>query len=335
MELGDRPILGITMGDPAGIGPEIIVKALSIKKIYEVCRPLVIGDASVLGHIQKVARTTLEVRPVGGVNEALFIVGTIDVLDFHNIDLEKLSMGKPQAMAGKASYEYVEKAVELAAKGVLSGIVTAPISKEALHMAGYHYPGHTEILAEQTKTKEYAMAFVAGQLKVILVTTHVSLREACDLVTKERILATIRLANDFMQKLGTKTPRIAVAGLNPHAGENGLFGHEDDEEIRPAVDAAIGLGLNVAGPLPADTVFFRARDGEFDIVVAMYHDQGCIPIKLLGFNIGVNVTVGLPIIRTSVDHGTAFRRAGLGLGTGDPSSFIEAVKLASKLASRS
>jgi 4-hydroxythreonine-4-phosphate dehydrogenase len=335
MKTDSRPIIGITMGDAAGIGPEIIVKALSLEEIYEICRPIVIGDASVLDNIQKIARTTLEVRPVRQANKALFAMGTVDILDLHKIDRGKLKMGEPQAMAGEASYSYIEKATHLAISGALHGIVTAPISKEALHMAGHHYAGHTEILASQTKTREYAMAFVAGTLRVILVTVHVSLREACDLVTRKRVLATIRLGNDLMQRLGKRTPRIAVAGLNPHAGENRLFGNEDDEEIKPAISDARSLGLSVEGPLPADTVFFRAKNGEFDIVVAQYHDQGCIPIKLLGFNLGVNLTVGLPIIRTSVDHGTAFRRAGLGLGTGDPSSLIEAIKLASQLASRS
>ena len=320
------------MGDAAGIGPEIIDKALSLEEIYRICRPMVIGDAKVLDDARKVARTSLKIRPVKRVADASFLHGVVDVLDLNNIRLEDLKMGQPQAMAGKASYEYVAKAIELALKGEIHGIATAPISKEALNMAGYDYPGHTEILAELTGTEEYAMMFVAGPLKVILATIHVSLREACDLIKEESLLTIIKLAHQTMQRFGIGEPRIAVAGLNPHAGEGGLFGREDIEEIKPAVDSARGLGLNAVGPLPADTLFHRAKQGEFDIVVAMYHDQGCIPIKLLGFDIGVNITVGLPIIRTSVDHGTAYGRAGLRLGTGSPSSLIMAIKLASKLA---
>jgi len=330
--MNNRPIIGITMGDAAGVGPEIIDKALSLKEIYQICRPLVIGDAKVLDDAQKVAKTTLKIRSIAHVTEAVFLYGVADVLDAHNIRLEALKMGQPQAMAGKASYEYVAKAVELALKGEIHGIATAPINKEALNMAGYHYPGHTEILAELTGTREYAMMFVAGPLKVILATCHVSLRKACDMIKKESLIASIKLAYQTMQRFGIEEPKIAVAGLNPHAGEGGLFGHEDIEEIKPAVELARRLGFNVWGPLPADTLFYRAKEGEFDIVVAMYHDQGCIPVKLLGFDTAVNITVGLPIIRTSVDHGTAYRRASLRLGTGNPGSLIEAIKLASKLA---
>jgi 4-hydroxythreonine-4-phosphate dehydrogenase len=198
-------------------------------------------------------------------------------------------------------------------------------------MAGYNYQGHTEILADMTGSKYFAMMFVAGTLRVILVTIHVSLREAIDLIKKNRVLATIKLAHDSMRKFGMTDPRIVVAGLNPHAGEAGMFGSEDTEEIAPAVEAAKDLGIDVVGPLPADTIFYRASKGQFDIVVAMYHDQGCIPIKLLGFEVGVNITVGLPIVRTSPDHGTAYGRAGRRLGTGDPSSLLEAIRIASKL----
>lgn len=327
----DKPVIGITMGDAAGVGPEIIDKAFTSTEVHQICRPIVIGDANVLNNAQKSAHTNLKIHSLKHLAEALFQPRVIDVYDMHNIELKKLKMGQPQAIAGKASYEYVAKAVELALKGEIDGIATAPISKEALKMAGIKYPGHTEMLAELTGTRDYAMMFVAGSLRVILATIHVSLREACDLIKKESLITTIRLANEMMQEFGIKKARIAVAGLNPHAGEGGLFGHEDIDEIKPAVDSARSIGLNVVGPLPADTLFHRAKEGEFDIVVAMYHDQGCIPIKLLGFDIGVNITVGLPIIRTSVDHGTAYGRAGLMLGTGNPSSLIEAIKLASQL----
>jgi len=330
-----KPIIGITMGDAAGIGPEIINKALSLEEIYGVCRPVVIGDAKVLDDSQKVAHTSLEVRPVESVLDATFIHGVMDVLDLDNIMLDELKMGIPQAMAGKASYEYIAKAVELALKGEIQGITTAPISKEALNLAGFDYPGHTKLLAELTGTEKYGMMFVAGPLKVVLATIHVSLREACDMIKKERLITIIELAHRAMQNFGITKPKIAVAGLNPHASEGGIFGSEEREEIKPAVDLAASLGYDVVGPLPADTLFHRAKEGEFDIVVAMYHDQGCIPIKLLGFHIGVNVTIGLPIIRTSVDHGTAYGRAGRRLGTGNPSSLIMAIKLASKLSGSS
>jgi 4-hydroxythreonine-4-phosphate dehydrogenase len=332
MSLNHRPIIGITMGDAAGIGPEIVLKALSKHEIHKICRPVVIGDAKVLDRTQEVAGTSLEIRSIRHVDNSLFICGVVDVFDLSNIVSKKLKMGKPQAMAGRASYEYIIKAIDLALKREIHAISTAPISKEALGMAGYDYPGHTEILAERTRTEEFAMAFVAQSLRVILVTTHVPLRKACDLINKVSVFKTIKLANLLMQKLAVKQPRIGVAGLNPHAGEGGLFGYEDIEEIRPAVMLARKQGFNAMGPLPADTLFHRARKGEFDIVVAMYHDQGCIPIKLFGFSIGVNVTVGLPIVRTSVDHGTAYRRAGLKLGTADPRSLVEAVKLACMLA---
>jgi len=326
-----RPIIGITMGDAAGIGPEIVDKALSSKEIFDICRPIVIGDVAVLAEAQKIAHTGLRIRPVERISEAEFVHGIMDVLDLQAVELDELKMGEPQAMAGKASFQYVEKATKLALKGEIQAIATAPISKEALHLAGYNYPGHTEILADLTRSREYAMMFVAGPLRVILVTIHVSLREACNLISREKVITTIRLANQTLRKFGIADPRIAVAGLNPHAGEGGLFGSEEINEIIPAIDTAAKMGLHVVGPLPADTIFYRAMKGQFDIVVAMYHDQGCIPIKLLGFEIGVNITVGLPIIRTSVDHGTAYRRAGLREGTGNPTSLIEAIKLAAKL----
>lgn len=327
-----KPIIGITMGDAAGIGPEIINKTLSEKAIYGICQPLVIGDAKVLAEAQKVAHTDIKIRPIKDVFDAVPKYGVVDVLDLNNIDTEHLKMGQPQAMAGKASYEYIEKAVSLALQGEIDAVTTAPISKEALNLAGYNYPGHTEIFAELTNTKEYAMMFVAEQLKVILATIHVSLQEAIKQIKKERLLNIIKLAHQTMKKFGIGDPRIAVAGLNPHAGEGGLFGQEEINEIVPAVHSARDLDLNVSGPLPADTLFYRANKGDFDIIVAMYHDQGCIPIKLIGFETGVNITVGIPIIRTSVDHGTAYKRAGLKLGTGNPASLIEAIKIASKLA---
>jgi 4-hydroxythreonine-4-phosphate dehydrogenase len=330
-----RPIIGITMGDAAGIGPEIIDKALSKKEIYAISRPIVIGDASVLRDALKVAKVQVRIQPVDNTSSAKFEHGTIEVIDLKNIRLSELKMGKVQAMAGKAAFEYVKKAVEMALKGEIDAIVTAPLNKEAMNLAGYDYAGHTEILADLTKTKNYAMMLVAGKLVVVHVTTHVSMLQACALVRKERVLNTIKLTYEVLLKLGVQNPKIAVAGLNAHAGESGMFGDEEIKEISPAIEAAKKSGINVIGPMPPDTVFLRASKGEYDGVVAMYHDQGHIPVKMLGFESGVNVTIGLPIIRTSVDHGTAYGRAGLRLGTGDPTSLEEAIKLAVQMATQS
>jgi len=261
----------------------------------------------------------------------LFEYGRIDLLDLNNVQVEHLRMGQVQAIAGKAAYEYIEKAVNTALSGKIEGIVTAPINKEALNKAGYLYPGHTEILAELTGCRDFAMMFLTPQLRVILVTIHQSLKKAIDLIKKAKIFKTIKLAHETLRSMGVSEPRIAVAGLNPHAGESGMFGTEDLEEIEPAVKQAKNIGFNVTGPIPPDTAFWRAKQGGFDVVVAMYHDQGCIPIKLLGFEVGVNMTVGLPIIRTSVDHGTAFGHARERIGA-NPNSLIEAVKVAAKLA---
>jgi 4-hydroxythreonine-4-phosphate dehydrogenase len=334
-----KAIIGITMGDIAGIGPEIIAKALTLKELYEMCQPLVIGDASVMERALTIADVKLDINRVLHVSEAVFKWGTIDVLDLKNVG-ESIDHGHVHPASGRASAEYIEKAVILALNGEIDAITTAPISKEAINMAGYHYSGHTEFLAHLTNTANYTMLLTSSSLRVVHVTTHVSLREACDMVKYDRVLRTIILANDIMRKLGFEKPRIAVASLNPHCGEGGLFGKEEIEEIAPSIRAAKELGLNVSGPLPPDTVFIRARGGAFDIVVAMYHDQGHIPVKFTGFEWnegkngwsavgGVNTTVGLPIVRTSVDHGVAYGKAGT--GTANAQSMVEAIVMASKL----
>lgn len=320
------------MGDAAGVGPEIIDKALAKKEFYNIARPIVIGDASVIEDALKVAKVKVDINSVKDVSEAKYEHGAIEVIDLKNIRLSELKMGQVQAMAGEASVKYVEKAVEMALENKIDAIVTAPLNKEAMNLAGYDYAGHTEILAHLTKTKDYAMMLVAGQLRVIHVTTHVSMRDACELIKKDRVFTTIRLTDEVTKKMGVKAPKIAISGFNPHAGENGLFGNEEIEEITPAIESAKKNNMNVIGPMPPDTVFLRASRGEYDAVVAMYHDQGHIPVKMLGFESGINVTIGLPIIRTSVDHGTAYRRAGLRLGTGDPTSLEEAMKLAVQMA---
>lgn len=325
-----RPVLAITMGDAAGCGPEIIVKALNDQGIYEYCRPLVFGDAERLKMAASIVKSRLKINSAVDVASGIYKFGVIDVIDFANIPHE-MSFGQVDARAGHAAYTYIEAAIEAAREKSVAAIVTAPINKEALHKAGHNFPGHTEILGELSNTKDYAMMLSGEALKVIHVTTHVSMRQAADLIKKERVLRIIRLADRTLRSLGLAKPRIAVAGFNAHSGENGLFGREEIDEIIPAIEAACQEGLNVTGPVPPDTVFFRAaRRKEFDIVVVMYHDQGHIPIKVLGFDNGINVTVGLPFIRTSVDHGTAFDIAGQGIA--DSGSMKAAIEFAAKAA---
>ncbi|GBG55288.1 4-hydroxythreonine-4-phosphate dehydrogenase [Sporomusaceae bacterium FL31] len=332
MELIDdqRPILAITMGDAAGCGPEIIVKALIDESIYLKCRPLVFGDAGRMKLAAALVSSPLKIREIKDVHSGLYQYGSIDVLDFANIPAD-LPFGQVDARAGHAAFTYIEAAIQQAVQKNVAAIVTAPINKEALHKGGHHYPGHTEILAQLSNSADYAMMLSGDELRVIHVTTHVSMLEAASLIKKERVLRIIRLADRTLRLLGLEQPRIAVAGFNAHAGENGLFGREDLDEITPAVMAAQQEGITAVGPIPPDTVFYRTVcRKEFDIVVVMYHDQGHIPIKLLGFDNGINVTVGLPFLRTSVDHGTAFDIAGT--GKADSSSMSAAIEFAARLA---
>lgn len=330
MSLPDRPIIGLTMGDPAGIGPEIIVKALTEPELYQLCRPLVIGDAETFRQAIHRLGLAITVEIIGEPAAGTYTLGTLDLLQATTGDLRGVTPGAVQAIAGKAAVESVVRATDLALRGQVDAIATAPLNKDAMNQAGYHYPGHTELLADLTQTKDFSLALVAGRLRVIHVTTHVSMRRVLDLVDRARVLRIIRLADRFCRYLGVAVPRVAVAGLNCHAGENGLFGTEEIEQIRPAVEDARAEGIDASGPWPGDSIFLRASQGEFDIVVAMYHDQGHIPVKMLGLEAGVNTTAGLPIIRTSVDHGTAFDIAGQGIA--HPGSMIEAVKLATVLA---
>lgn len=325
-----RPYIGITMGDPAGIGPEIILKALSRESIYRQTVPIVLGDGTILSRAKGYVGAAVDIRRVDSPAQAIGRFGVVEVLDLRNVDPEMCIPGVLSAEAGRAAIAYVSKAIDLALAGELDAVVTAPINKEAMHRAGYPYAGHTEIFAERTETRNYALMLVAGRFRVLHVSTHVSLREACERVKKERVLQVIRLAHAVGAVWRLETPRVAVAGLNPHAGEQGLFGQEERDEIAPAVTAARTEGIDASGPLPPDTLFHRALRGEFDFVVAMYHDQGHIPVKLSSFDRGVNVTVGLPIIRTSVDHGTAFDIAGK--GTASPRSLLEAIRLAIRMA---
>jgi len=321
-----KPILGITMGDPTGAGAEIIVKALFSQEITGLCRAVIIGDAAVMRAAARIVNIPAEIRIIKNVDEAEFASDAIEVFDLGNVNMGTLVRGRVDAMGGKAAYAYVEAATELALARQIDAVVTAPLNKEALNRAGYAYSGHTEILAHLCHVSDVVMMLVAGKLRIAHVTTHVSLRRACDMVTKERILRVLELSDEGVRRMGVAEPRLVVAGLNPHASEGGLFGTEEKEQILPAIEAARAKGLNAAGPLPPDTVFLRTMRGEFDVAIAMYHDQGHIPMKMVSFDEGVNVTLGLPIIRTSVDHGTVFGKAGR--GTARPRSMIESIKLA-------
>ncbi|HEV8456814.1 MAG TPA: 4-hydroxythreonine-4-phosphate dehydrogenase PdxA [Methylomirabilota bacterium] len=334
------PVLGITMGDPAGVGPEISAKALARADVAASCRAVVIGDRSVMAATLDMLRSPLALHAVTRVADCAFAAGTLECLDLAKVDAATLLKGAVSPEAGRAAYAYIETGVRLCQAKEIDAIVTAPINKEALAAAGLQHSGHTEILAALSGTKDFAMLLMGKELKVIHVTTHVALRRVPDLVTRERVLRVIQLAQATMNFLGERRPRIAVCGLNPHAGEDGLFGDEEKSQIIPAVEAARREGLDVYGPLPADTLFSRARGGEFHIVVAMYHDQGHVPVKTLGFTYdetkgtwtglsGVNVTIGLPFLRVSVDHGTAFDRAWKGIA--NPESMIEAIDVAVRM----
>jgi 4-hydroxythreonine-4-phosphate dehydrogenase len=323
-------IVAITLGDPAGTGPEIILKALAQPEVRVLGRMLIVGDAATLERAQSYTGTTLRLNAVVSPEAARFDPEVLDVLDLKNVDLAKLAVGKVSPMAGHAAYEYVKTAAELALAGRVGAIVTSALNKAALNAAGHHFDGHTGLLAEVCQAPGATMMLVADKLRVTHVSTHVSLRQAIERVRPERILKVLQLTHDAVRRLGIDKPRLAVAGLNPHAGEGGLFGDEEEKYIAPAIAQARALGLDASGPWPGDTVFFRTLQGEFDGAVAMYHDQGHVAAKMLGIWRGVNVTLGLPIIRTSVEHGTDFTNAGT--GRGDPRSLIEAIKLAAILA---
>ena len=325
------PILGITMGDVCGCGPEIAVKALMNPKTYEICRPIIVGDSRIVERgIKAVKAEGLTVNPVRNVADAKFTYGTLDVYEYplDCEDVYTIPYGKVTKIGGEAAFTCVRKVIELAMANEIDATITGPLNKEAMNLAGYHYSGHTEIYADYTGTRDYAMMLADEKLRVVHVSTHVSLREACDRVKKDRVYKCIHIAQDACEAIGIENPRIAVAGLNPHAGENGMFGTEEIEEISPAIEMAKADGLIVDGPIPPDTLFSKARGGMYDVCVVMYHDQGHIPLKVTGFVYdetlkrwnsvtGVNITLGLPIIRVSVDHGTAFGKAGNGTASAD------------------
>lgn len=328
--MNSKPLIAITMGDPAGIGPEIIAKVFDSGEIFSHCRPVIVGNAGVMKKIIEDLRLSVYVRTIGTIAEADAAIGKADVLHLANVDLDKHAWGRPSAACGKAVVEYIKLATELALNRTVDAIVTAPINKEMMNAAGYEFSGHTELLASLTGSRDYGMMFVGGGLRLILATIHHALAEVPRLITKERVLRTIRLADIAMKEFGVVRPRIGVCALNPHASEGGLFGHEELREILPAVLEARAEGIDASDPLPADTLFYKARNNYYDMVVAMYHDQGLAPLKMLAFGNAVNVTVGLPIVRTSVDHGTAYDIAGKGCA--DPTSLLEAVKLACQMA---
>lgn len=309
-----RPIVAITMGDPAGIGPEIAAKALAHSEMYAICRPVIVGDAQAIRDASSIAGMDFSIHAVTSISECDFQYGTIDVYDLKNVNMAKLRKGEVSKMAGRAAFESVRETIRLAMDSKVDATVTGPLNKEAMNLAGYHFSGHTEIYAHFTGTRDYAMMLVCEGLRVVHVSTHVSLRRACDEVKQDRVLKVIELTDEACKNFEIASPRIGVAGLNPHAGENGMFGEEEITEIGPAVARAVKAGIRAEGPLPPDSIFSKANGGMYDAVVAMYHDQGHIPLKLKGFRWderqkkwtsvrGVNITLGLPIIRTSVDHG--------------------------------
>lgn len=336
----NRPILGISTGDPAGIGPEITVKALMQAHVYEQCKPLVVCDGGIMEQIVSLCHFEIngcrvKIHRIDKPENGLYEFGTIDVLDMKNIDYNTFQFNTIAKMTGKASFEYVTKVIELAMAGSIDATITGPIHKESISKAGFNYAGHTEIYAEYTNTSNYTMMLAEGNFRVAHVSTHVSLLTAIKNVKQQRILDVIKLVNSALKGMDIEKPRIAVAGLNPHAGEHGLFGTEEIDEIIPAVKEAVSLGINAEGPFPPDTIFPIMKGGMYDIVVCMYHDQGHIPTKLLGFNYnhekkmweglsGVNITLGLPIIRVSVDHGVAFDKGGK--GEANPESMLQALK---------
>jgi len=322
-----RPIVGITMGDPVGIGPEIVLLALSDVSIFNLCKPLVFGDVTRLEAAKHSTGICFDLYSVKDPEDGTYRHGCVDVVNVSVLDPVKTSWGKPSIETGKAMVNYVTAAIEMATKGRIAAIATCPINKKAMQVAGFGYQGHTELLAEQTQSEQYAMMLAGDKLRVVLVTIHTPLKNVPAMLTKEKILKTIRITeNALYERFGFNNPRIAVAGLNPHAGEGGMFGEEEETIIVPAVHHARAEGMDVSGPFSPDTLFYHALKGRYDAVVCMYHDQGLIPFKMIHFTNGVNTTLGLPIIRTSVDHGTAYDISGT--GRADPGSLIAAIKMA-------
>lgn len=325
-----KPVIAITMGDPAGIGPEIIVKALLKSEVTRICRPLVVGDRLVMERAIALAQADLSVKIVADPAYCQSEHGTLSLLAVTELQPSEIQYGKPSIAGGDAMFRYITEAAALCQRKQVSGMATAPINKEAMNRAGHHYPGHTELLAELTQTKNFVMMLAGPKLRVSLVTIHEAIAAVPGLLTFNKVIKTIRITSRHLERYFVAKPRIAVLALNPHCGEGGMFGTEDEAIIRPAVKAARAEGIDASGPLSADTLFHLAVQGEYDVVVCMYHDQGLIPLKLLHFDDGVNVTLGLPIIRTSVDHGTAYDLAGKGIASAE--SMAAAITMAAQMA---
>lgn len=328
-----RPIIGITMGDAAGIGPEVSVKLLNKGNVYDICKPLVIGDEKVIQKIIEDNKYMFSINKIRNTKEARFTWGTIDILDLSNIDIDKLKLGRVNKMCGKAAVEYIEKAVELIKNKKLDAIVTAPICKESIHKAEFRYTGHTELLAHLAKVKKVVMMIAGGTLRTVLVTRHLPLKKVPSCLRSQEIFEVIKITNHAMKELfAIHNPRMIVCSLNPHCGEGGILGTEEKRIIIPAVNKAQKKGIDVYGPFSPDKAVYEAARGRFDVAVVMYHDQSLIPVKLLAFNRSVNVTLGLPFVRTSPCHGTAFDIAGKNIA--DSSSMFEALKLAVRMATK-
>jgi 4-hydroxythreonine-4-phosphate dehydrogenase len=326
-----RPLVGITMGDPVGIGPEIILKVLEDAAVFEKCRPLIFGDLQWLGTVAENLGSSLRLNPVAAPDEGLSGPGSVDIVSVSSLSSGTISWGKPTIQTGRAMVEYVLQAVDSAVAGVLDAVVTCPINKKAMTAAGFDFPGHTELIAQRTGVSNVGMMLAGERLRVVLVTIHVPISRVPSLLSERRIFDTILLTDrSLKERFGIAHPKLAVAALNPHAGEEGMFGDEEDKVISPAISRAAASDILVTGPHPPDTVFYQSARGMFDAVICMYHDQGLIPFKLLHFEDGVNTTLGLPIIRTSVDHGTAYDIAGS--GRADPGSLKAAISMAAEQA---
>lgn len=325
-----REIIAIPMGDPAGIGPEITMKSLTKKEIYDVCKPLVVGDAKVLAKAIEIVNAGLKINEVQTPAEGKYELGTVDVINLNNIDMDKLEYGQVSAQCGQGAFEYIKKSVELAMNGEVKALATTPINKESLKAAKVPFIGHTEMLESLTNTKDPLTMFEVNGMRIFFLTRHLSLKDAIAQMTKERVQDYLVRCDQALQRLGVESRRIAVAGLNPHSGEGGLFGMEEVEEIKPGIEAAAAAGINAVGPVPADSVFFQALQGRYDAVLSLYHDQGHIAAKMTDFHRTISITNGLPFLRTSVDHGTAFDIAGKNIA--ESISMEECIKLAAQYA---
>lgn len=325
-----REVIAIPMGDPAGIGPEITAKALANQEIYDMCKPVVVGDVNVFKKAIEIVEKDLTVNVITSPEEGKYDYGTVDLIDLNNIDMTELEYGVVQAQCGKAAFEYIETSVNLAKAGKVKALATTPINKESLKAAGVPYIGHTEMLESLTNTKDPLTMFEVRNMRIFFLTRHLSLKDAIAQMTKERVRDYLNRCDKALQRLGIENRKIAVAGLNPHSGEGGIFGMEEVEEIRPGIEAAIEDGIDAVGPVPADSVFHHALNGKFDAVLSLYHDQGHIAAKMTDFHRTISITNGLPFLRTSVDHGTAFDIAGKNIAAS--LSMEECIKLAAQYA---